>query len=184
VKTDNIIIQETRNWLKAVVIHFNFCPFAKRELINNHIRFVVCHEKNIEPTLETLIEECRHLDRYPDTETTLLISPKTFKKFDDYLMMLDLAQALMETQGYEGTYQLASFHPEYCFKGSNAEDPANYTNRSPYPMLHLIREASLETALMHYEQPELIPERNIKMAKETGLKQLQIILKNCYQKTK
>ena len=179
-KTDNIITQETRQWLESTVIAYNFCPFAKRELINNRIRFTVSHTEKLENFLENLILECEHLSSHNDIETTLLISPGAFTEFDDYLIMLELAQALLIEQGYEGFYQLASFHPNYRFEGSDDNDPANYTNRSPYPMLHILREASLETALEHYKQPELIPENNIKTAKEIGLEQLQSILKSCY----
>lgn len=181
IKANEIIIEETQHWLESVVIEFNFCPFAKRELINNRIRFAVCDTDDIATTLETLITECEYLDTHSATETTLLIMPSAFSQFENYLNMLELAQTLLETQNYEGIYQLASFHPNYCFDDSDNDDPANYTNRSPYPMLHLIREASLELALESYEQPELIPENNIKIARKTGLKKLQTILQSCYQ---
>ena len=84
----------------------------------------------------------------------------------------------MEEKGYEGVYQLASFHPDYCFADSDEDDPANYTNRSPYPMLHLIREASIERALASYKNPENIPETNIKLARELGLDKMQSLLKD------
>ena len=180
-KSEQTIIDETRYWLETVVIKFNFCPFAKRELINNRIRFTSCKTSNIETVLEALILECEHLDSNTDTETSLLILPEAFESFDDYLDLLEMAQALIEAQDYEGIYQLASFHPNYLFEGNDETDPANYTNRSPYPMLHLIRETSLEAALQHYEQPELIPENNIKLAKKSGLQQMQSLLKNCYK---
>jgi len=183
-KADKTIIQETTNWLKSVVIHFNFCPFAKRELDSNRIRFSVCHATQLETFLEVLIQECEYLDTHSDTETTLLISPYAFMEFDDYLIALELAQALLETQGYDGTYQLASFHPDYCFDNSDNNDPANYTNRSPYPMIHILREASLESALEHFEQPELIPEHNIENAREAGIIKLRAILESCYSNKK
>jgi len=180
-KSDNTITNETKTWLESVVIAFNFCPFAKRELLNNRIRFSVSHADDFENFLETLILECELLDSNNDIETTLLISSNAFADFDEYLIMLDLAQTLITAQGYEGIYQLASFHPDYCFDGSNNNDAANYTNRSPYPMLHLLREVSLESALEHYDQPELIPEKNINTAHEAGLEKLKSILKSCYQ---
>lgn len=180
-KPDTIIINETKIWLETVVIKFNFCPFAKHELISNRIRFKACRSDNMEPVLETIIQECDYLDSNDDTETTLLILPDAFENFDDYLILLGLANTLLKDQHYEGTYQLASFHPDYCFEGSNINDPANYTNRSPYPMLHILRETSLEAALKHYKQPELIPENNINVARKAGIRELQSILKNCYQ---
>jgi hypothetical protein len=88
-----------------------------------------------------------------------------------------MAESLLTEQGYEGTYQLASFHPDYCFDGENKLDPANYTNRSPYPMLHLIRESSLEKALKSFPHPELIPQRNIKLTRKMGINKIQAIFK-------
>lgn len=183
-ENDDIIIQESRCWLETVVIANNFCPFAKRELDQGHIRFVVSHHTEIQDFLEALMLECEYLDKNTDIETTLLIAANAFKDFDDYLIMLELAQMLMENQGCEGIYQLASFHPDYCFDGSDNEDAANYTNRSPYPMLHLLRESSLEKALTHYDQPELIPENNINKARSAGLEQMKSQLQNCYQNKK
>ena len=92
--------------------------------------------------------------------------------FDDYLDFLAVAEALLVEQGYEGTYQLASFHPDYCFDGAEQDDPANFTNRSPWPMLHLLREAGLEQALAHYPEPEAIPERNIERMGQLGSERL------------
>ncbi len=94
-----------------------------------------------------------------------------------------IANALIEKQGYEGIYQLASFHPDYCFEGVEQDDASNYTNRSPYPMLHLIREASLEKVLAHYPDPEKIPVRNIAYTQEMGQASLQHLLDSCYQET-
>jgi len=180
-KSDAIIISETKAWLENVVIKLNFCPFAKRELINNNIRFTISKTGSVETVLETLVMECEHLDSDTDTETSLLILPEAFGSFYDYLDLLELAQTIIEARNYEGIYQLASFHPDYLFDGNDENDPANFTNRSPYPMLHLIRESSLEKALQHYEQPELIPENNIKKARKSGLKEMQAALKNCYK---
>jgi hypothetical protein len=88
---------------------------------------------------------------------------------------------LLEAQDYNGVYQLASFHPNYCFDGSLKNDAANYTNRSPYPMLHLLRESSLEQALAHYPNPEMIPENNIKLTRELGLEKMKSTLAACYE---
>lgn len=99
------------------------------------------------------------------------------ESFDDFLDAVEIGDELMLAQGYEGVYQLASFHPDYCFEGSDEEDAANYTNRSPYPMLHLIREASIEKALAHYpKDPDLIPETNVKLARKLGLQKMQTLL--------
>lgn len=184
--TDQNIIHATQKWLTSFIIEYNICPFAHREHQRNSIRYRVASSGQLESTLETLIEECVYLDEHTDTETTLLILPKGFDNFEDYLDMLTMAEQLLLLQGYEGVYQLASFHPDYCFEedinnNSNTEiDPAHYTNRSPYPILHIIREASLERALSHYPDPENIPVRNIKLTREMGLQALQKILAACY----
>lgn len=120
------------------------------------------------------------MDNNDNIETSLLIFPESLKDFDDYLDFLEIANALMHKQGYEGIYQLASFHPHYYFEGADENDAANYTNRSPYPMLHILREASLERALLNYPDPENIPGRNIKLTRELGLDVMQKLLADCY----
>lgn len=162
------VIARTRGWLEAVVVGLNFCPFAKRELRHDRVRFQLCHADDPETALMQLIEECRHLDVSPDTETTLLIFPEGFADFDDYLDLAGLAEDLLADQGYEGVYQVASFHPDYCFAEADSEDAANYTNRSPYPMLHLLREASLDDAIDNYPDIDSIPEKNMQKARALG----------------
>ena len=114
-------------------------------------------------------------------ETTLIIFPNHFADFEDYLDLVDLVEDLSVEQGYEGVYQIASFHPEYCFAGAEEEDPANYTNRSPYPMLHLLREESITRAVEHYKDPEGIPERNMAFAKKKGLQYMQLLRAACLE---
>jgi len=176
---DSTITYQTQNWVRSVIIGFNFCPFAKRELESETIHFQVSHESGLEACLHELIQECQRLDEHPEIETTLLIFANAFQNFDDYLDLVELANALIADQDYEGIYQLASFHPQYCFDAEAANDAANYTNRSPYPMLHLIREASLEKALANYPDPESIPERNIEFAREKGLDEMKQTLDKC-----
>ena len=113
------------------------------------------------------------LDTEPATATTLLILASACTRFDDFLDLAAIAEQLLLDQGYEGVYQLASFHPEYCFAGSDQNDAANYTNRSPYPMLHIIRETDIAQALQSYQNPEQIPERNIELTRKLGLKKMQ-----------
>ena len=176
---DNDIIRQTQCWLDRFIISHNICPFAKRERDKDRIRFVVDSNDRLEETLEHLIMECELLEQAPEIETTLFILEHQAGSFDSYLDFLELASELLMKQGYEGIFQLASFHPQYLFAGSSEDDPANYTNRSPYPMLHIIREESLEQALRHYPDPELIPERNIEYCQQMGLEKLQQILKDC-----
>ena len=174
------LIQQSRKWLEDVVIAHNFCPFAKRELLNNRIHFEVVPHKEIEDCLEALIAACEQLDENSDIETSLLILPDGFTDFEHYLDLLEYADRLLEAQNYEGVYQVASFHPDYCFDDATPDDPANYTNRSPYPMLHLLREASIEKALENVSDPEAIPETNIKTAEHLGIETLKHQLENCF----
>jgi len=177
---DQLLIATTQAWLKTVIIAYNICPFAKRELERGSIRFSINHDTEVESCLSSLMLECDRLDTDASIETTLLIYSSAFTAFDDYLDFLELAETLVCEQGYEGVYQLASFHPDYCFEGAKQDDPANYTNRSPYPMLHLLREASIERAVASYPHPESIPQRNIELTRELGLAKMQALLAACY----
>lgn len=173
------MIKQTQCWLDSVIIEHNICPFAKRERDKGSIRFTVDESSEFSQALENLILECERLDENPGIETTLFILAKVGQDFNDYLDFLDIANQLLIEQGCEGVYQLASFHPDYCFADSNEDDPANYTNRSPYPTLHIIREKSLEKVLQSYPEPELIPERNIEYCQNLGLEKMQQMLEKC-----
>jgi uncharacterized protein len=162
------VLAATRTWVESFVVAHDVCPFAGRELARDTIRYTEVEASEWEPALLALIEECHRLDETPAVETTLLVLRHGLGDFDDYLDFLAVAEALMADQGYEGIYQLASFHPDYCFEDAEPDDPANYTNRSPWPMLHLLREASLEQVLAHYADPEAIPERNIEVMRRLG----------------
>jgi len=126
--------------------------------------------------LEALVKELYYLDENEDIETTFIILPNNFGDFTTYLNLVDIAEKLMEKEDYEGVYQLASFHPQYCFAGEHINDAANYTNRSPYPMLHILREESITTALENFPAPYSIPERNIAFARGKGLAYMQGLL--------
>lgn len=178
---NSIIIAQTTQWINTVVIGCNFCPFAAKAVLRKSIRYVVLPEATMESSLEAVMEELRLLDRTEDLETTLLIFPDRFADFEEYLDLVDLAEALSEEQGYEGVYQIASFHPEYCFSDADEQDPANYTNRSPYPMLHLLREDSITKAVDHYIDSEGIPERNIAFAKGKGLDYMKLLRAACLE---
>ncbi|KLV06946.1 hypothetical protein ABT56_07270 [Photobacterium aquae] len=153
----------TEQWLEDVVIGLNLCPFAAKPQRNQQIKIHVSQSNDEATLLEEIYGQLRELDETPVTEleTTLVVTPYLFKAFDDYNQFLDLVDALLIQCGYEGTYQVASFHPDYYFAGTHPDDAENLTNRSPYPVFHLIREASMEKVLKHYPDPEGIPERNI-----------------------
>ena len=171
------IISQSKRWLEKVVIGLNFCPFAKKEFERQSIRYVIDSSASQKEALNTLIDELSLLDNKAEIETTLLIYDHAYQHFDDYLDWLAVASSLVEKSAYRGIYQVASFHPNYCFEGEELDDPANFTNRSPYPMLHILRESSLEKVLRLYPQPELIPQRNIDKSRELGVNYLQNLLK-------
>ena len=175
------VISETEAWVKSVIVGLNFCPFARREVEKKSIDYCVVESDQLETCLESLIIESVKLDQNEEIETTLLIFPNGFESFDHFLDLYELADALLVEQGYEGVYQLASFHPDYLFAESEESDPANYTNRAPYPTLHLIREASIERVLENVEYPEAIPEENIKQARELGIDKMDSLLKACFK---
>jgi hypothetical protein len=176
------IIKHTQAWISNFIIQHNICPFAKREFEKESIHYEVVISEKLENQLQELLYSCEQLERETEIETSLLIVPNGLSDFDDYLDFLELANELMHQQGYEGIYQLASFHPDYCFDGVDAGDASNFTNRSPYPMLHLIREVSLEKALESYPEPEKIPARNIEHTQEMGTQKLEKILEDCCKK--
>ena len=163
------IIDRTRKWIIDVVIGCNFCPFAANVVKQQTIFYKVEENTGIEACLASFVNEMQRLDNDPTIDTSFLIFSNAFQQFDDYLDLVSLAEKLLERKGYGGVYQLASFHPLYLFANSDEHDPANYTNRSIYPMLHLLREESIDKALANYKDPESIPVRNINFAKEKGL---------------
>ena len=174
-----IVIAQTKKWLSTIVIGHGLCPFAKSEFDNNRIHYAVIDEQNLEGRMAALLAECAALDKDKARETSLLIFPSAFSDFEDYLDGLALANAVLKDAGYEGIYQLASFHPHYLFEGAAEDDAANYTNRSPYPMLHILREASLEAALKRNPNPEQIPESNIELTRRLGLEVMKVSLAAC-----
>lgn len=176
----NKIIVQTKTWLEKVIIAYSICPFAKREFEKDSIHYEVIETDDMKNQLEKLILQCEALDQNTERETTLLIFPKGLNDFDQYLDLLYIGIELMEKQGYEGIYQLASFHPQYRFEGSAIDDPSNYTNRSPYPMLHILREKSVEQRLQNYPNPENIPDNNIQLTTDLGINKMKQLLSDCY----
>ena len=174
---DPRIIEQTKKWVNTVIIAHNYCPFAKREVEKGSVRYNVVHETEFNSLLKDVMQECVWLDQNADTETTLIIFPFNLNDFNSFLDCLVLAEDLLIAQGYEGVYQIASFHPNYCFQGAELNDPANFTNRSPYPMFHLIREASVEAAIEKHPDADSIPERNIEYARQQGLDNMEALLK-------
>ncbi|NQV70764.1 MAG: DUF1415 domain-containing protein [Pseudohongiella sp.] len=166
------IVATVRQWLESFVIGLNLCPFAKRELVKNRIRFKLTAASSPPQLLMALQSELELLNRDQSIETTLLIHPEVLQDFDDYNQFLTLADLLLVQLGLRGIYQLASFHPAYQFEGTAVDDVENYTNRSPYPMLHVIREQSLERAIDDFPDVDQIPVRNIELMRRLGKEKL------------
>jgi hypothetical protein len=173
-------IDATQAWLKTIIIEYSICPFAKREMDRGSIFYTVSHERKIKVCLQQLLQECERLNTDASIETSLLLYVGAFSLFDDYLDFLAMAEDVLIDEGYEGIYQLASFHPDYSFNESDGDDPANYTNRSPYPMLHLLRESSIDRAVSTYANTDAIPQRNMDLTRELGLAKMQALLASCY----
>ena len=169
-----------RRWVEDLVVGLNLCPFAGRELVRNRVRFVVTEATTEEQLLAALETELALLNNDPAVETTLLIHPDVLQDFSDYNQFLDTADQLLVHTELEGVYQVASFHPDYQFAGTAADDAENFTNRSPYPMLHILREASLARSIAAYPDVEQIPVRNIEQMKNLGRKKLQSLVQGCF----
>lgn len=173
------IIDQTKKWINDVVIGCNFCPFASAVVKQQKVHYQVETSKAINACLTTFLQEITRLNDDTAIETSFIIFPNSFQQFDDYLDLVSLAEKLLKKEGYEGVYQVASFHPLYRFANSSENDAANYTNRSIYPMLHLLREESIDKALKNYNSPENIPERNINFAQEKGLAYMKMLRDTC-----
>ncbi len=177
--SENVIIQQTECWINNFIIKYNICPFAEHVVVANLIAYHVIYEEDIEDCLMLLIQHLSDLRKNDKIETALLIFPASVEDFDHYLEFLAIANQLIEDQDYSDDFQLASFHPDYCFEGEDMEDPANFTNRAPWPMLHLIRQSSIEHGLKYYKNPEQIPINNIKLTRELGADFLTKLRNRC-----
>lgn len=155
-------IAQVARWLNQVVIGLNLCPFAAKPTGENRVRLVVSDARDDEDLLQDLQREMELLDAKSaqGLETTLLIIPHHLLDFFDYNQFLSWAEKLIKRNGWTGVYQLATFHPDYCFAGAEPDDAENLTNRAPYPILHIIREASLEKAIAFYPDVDSVPEVN------------------------
>jgi uncharacterized protein len=164
------VVAETRAWVERVVIGLNLCPFAKAVQIKNQIRYAVSDATGAEALLVTLREELRLLAEADpaQVETTLLIHPRVLTRFADFIDFLAVADAALEALGYAGVLHVASFHPQYRFVSTAADDVTNATNRSPYPTLHLLREESIDRAVAAFPEAETIYERNIRTLQALG----------------
>jgi hypothetical protein len=169
-------VQQTRQWIQSIVIDLNLCPFAKREMDHDAVKITASCAIILANGITDFMQEIEYLNANPGTGTTLLIFPHFLANFFDYLDFIDLANETMADNGYQGIYQLATFHPAYCFHGNQMDDVTNYTNRSPYPMVHILREEMLDRAIAYYGNTEEIPKNNILRMQRLGLAGITKIL--------
>jgi uncharacterized protein len=165
------ILAATRHWLTRAVIGLNLCPFAKSVHVKQQIRYAISEARDLEGVLTDLETELKALDAADpaQTDTTLLILPHALADFLDFNDALHFADRLLGQLRLEGTLQIASFHPQYQFEGTHPDDIENYTNRAPYPILHLLREASIERAVEAFPDAADIYERNQETLRRLGL---------------
>ena len=168
----NKVIDATVQWLQEFVIGQNLCPFANNVLSNNTIRYTVNLQQSEEALLHDLCSEILHLQAHPEMATTLLIHPNALNDFAYYNQFLDAVDGVLEEMKCVDEFQVASFHPDYQFAGTEIGDADNFTNRSPYPMLHILRESLVTDAIDHYPDIDQIPDDNIQRVRRIGSAQL------------
>ena len=163
-------IEATQDWLEKAVIGLNLCPFAKAVQTKGQIRWVLSDAQDTETLLAELVNELRHLaDADPaQTDTTLLVHPQVLGDFLDFNDFLEVADAALQQLGLEGVLQIAPFHPQFQFDGTKADDVGNFSNRAPYPTLHLLREESIDRAVAAFPEAEAIFQRNIETLQALG----------------
>lgn len=157
------------HWLDVMVVGQNLCPFANAARRRGQVGIVMADSGDVESCLQQLSDEAHELVQSPEERTTLLVLPSGFENFDDYLDLLALAEALFEDLEFDGILQIASFHPQYQFEGCDPDDVSNWTNRAPLPILHLLKEDSVEKAVAQHPDPDSIPQRNIERLEALGM---------------
>ena len=165
---------QTAAWLQSFVVDLNLCPFA-RPVVNRGLRVEVCAAPDRDDVARAFLAELELINSASEQEvaTTLLVMPNALSDFDDYLDFVELCNELLVEAGLEGIIQLASFHPDYCFQGEEVDSASHYSNRSPYPTLHLIREEMLARAVDSYPNPQQIPQRNIALLESMGVEKIR-----------
>jgi len=174
---DEAVIAAMREWIEKAVIGLNLCPFAKAVYVKNQVRYVVSHAPHLDGLLEDLDRELDFLAAADSDEidTTLLIHPTLLPDFLDFNDFMQLAEAAVDEHELDGVIQIASFHPQFQFEGTEPDDMGNYTNRAPFPTLHLLREASIERAVAAFPEAETIYARNIETLERLGIEGWQTL---------
>lgn len=160
-------------WLQEVVIGLNLCPFARKPFMANKVRIEVVAEARAEALIQQLQAELRFLDEHPELDTSILVLTQALDDFLAYNDFVHEVEDWLWREGYEGIYQVASFHPDYYFADTEPSDVSNFTNRAPFPLLHILREQQLEELLARYPDADTIPEQNILRLRQLSAEQLR-----------
>jgi hypothetical protein len=171
-----IVEQHIRDWLQTFIVELNLCPFARPVVASDRLRIEICESEDLDQLHRAFLIELDLIQQSLASEvaTTLLVMPNALSSFDEYLMFIDNAEALIEELGLDGTIQLASFHPEYLFDGEAEDSASHFSNRSPYPVIHFLREEMLSDALEEFPNPEQIPQRNISTLEKIGRAEIEL----------
>jgi hypothetical protein len=170
----------TQRWIQSFVVELNLCPFAQHVTARDVIRYTACANESVQDILHSLHEEMDWLDSDPETETSFLILTSGMKDFSDFNDCLAMAQELLVMMNWVGRYQLVGFHPHHQFDGTDPDDAENYTNRSPYPMVHILRESSVTQAVDATANIALIPKRNTDTLNQLGVEVLIKRWQDCF----
>jgi hypothetical protein len=170
----------TQRWIQSFVVELNLCPFAQHVTARDVIRYTACANESLQDILHALHEEMDWLDSDPETETSFLILTSGMKDFSDFNDCLAMAQELLVMMNWVGRYQLVGFHPHHQFDGTDPDDAENYTNRSPYPMVHILRESSVTQAVDATANIALIPKRNTDTLNQLGVEVLIKRWQDCF----
>lgn len=177
----NTELQITQRWVESFIVGKRLCPFAAPELQHQRLRYALSQATTLDSLLEDLGLELQRLVADDSITTTLLVHPEVLTDFAAYNQFLDTAEGLLDALKLEGVYQIASFHPDYQFADTEPQDAENYTNRSPYPMLHLLPEAKVSEAIATYDAVAEISARNIARLQATGSVQLKQQWLACFE---
>ena len=167
----------TRQWLETIVIGLQLCPFAKKPFKQDGIRYALSSAVSDEERIDELIKECQSLDENKQIETSLIIYPQGLEDFFDYGQFVQWANSTIKNNGWQGVYQIASFHPDYVFANTHANDRENFTNRAPYPIIHLLRESTLAEAIDTFPDTESIPAKNIATMQALSEQEMQALFR-------
>lgn len=180
---EQLAIQQVKAWLQEIVIGLNFCPFAQQPFETERIKYLVYTATNTQNIGKVVQDECKWLQQHPEIDTTLIIFPELLQSFAVFLQQVKNVNTVLERKKLIQAFQLAHFHPHYVFEGNSPQDAANYTNRSPYPILHIIRQEQLTKILKNIKNPHLIPQNNIRLATVKGAVYFEEILKQIHKST-